>query len=67
MSECLHIAHALQRAGEFDVIHNSFDFLPLTDSALVDTPVLTTIHGVLVAQHPAGVPALQTRAAGTSR
>jgi glycosyltransferase involved in cell wall biosynthesis len=45
VSECLHIAHAFERAGEFDIIHNSFDFLPLTYSGLVDTPVLTTIHG----------------------
>ena len=43
--ECLHIAHAFERADEFDVIHNSFDFLPLTYSGLVETPVLTTIHG----------------------
>jgi glycosyltransferase involved in cell wall biosynthesis len=43
--ECLHIAHAFERADEFDVIHNGFDFLPLTYSRLVDTPVLTTIHG----------------------
>jgi glycosyltransferase involved in cell wall biosynthesis len=45
VAECLHIAHAFERAGEFDIIHNSFDFLPLTYSGLVDTPVLTTIHG----------------------
>lgn len=45
VAECLHIAHAFERAGEFDVIHNSFDFLPLTYSGLVDTPVLTTVHG----------------------
>ena len=45
VSECLHIAHAFERAGEFDLIHNSFDFLPLTYSSLVATPVLTTIHG----------------------
>ena len=43
--ECLHIAHAFERADEFDVIHNSFDFLPLTYSGLVETPVITTIHG----------------------
>jgi glycosyltransferase involved in cell wall biosynthesis len=43
--ECLHIAHAFERADEFDLIHNSFDFLPLTYSGLVETPVLTTIHG----------------------
>ena len=45
VSECLHIAQVFERAREFDVIHNSFDFLPLTYSALVDTPMLTTIHG----------------------
>jgi len=43
--EALHISAAFERAGEFDVIHNSFDFLPLTYSGLVDTPVVTTIHG----------------------
>ncbi len=43
--EGLHIAAVFERADEFDVIHNSFDFLPLTYSALVDTPVVTTIHG----------------------
>ena len=43
--EGLHIAAVFERAAEFDVIHNSFDFLPLTYSALVDTPVVTTIHG----------------------
>ncbi len=41
----LHVAAAFERAGEFDLIHNHFDFLPLTYSALVETPVLTTIHG----------------------
>jgi glycosyltransferase involved in cell wall biosynthesis len=43
--EVLHVSAAFERAGEFDVIHNSFDFLPLTYSGLVDTPVVTTIHG----------------------
>lgn len=43
--ESLHIANVFQSAHEFDIIHNNFDFLPLTYSGLVDTPVLTTIHG----------------------
>ncbi len=43
--ECLHISALFERAEEFDVIHNSFDFLPLTYSGLVNTPVITTIHG----------------------
>ncbi len=45
VAECTHIAAAFERADEFDVIHNGFDFLPLTYSRLVDTPVVTTIHG----------------------
>jgi glycosyltransferase involved in cell wall biosynthesis len=43
--EALHIATAFERADGFDLIHNSFDFLPLTYSGLVDTPLVTTIHG----------------------
>lgn len=43
--EGLHIANCFERAGEFDMIHNHFDFLPLTYSKLVATPVVTTIHG----------------------
>jgi glycosyltransferase involved in cell wall biosynthesis len=45
VAECLHIASVFERAAEFDVIHNGFDFLPLTYSELVSTPVVTTIHG----------------------
>src|ERR1700738_166129 len=45
VAECLHIASVFERAGEFDIIHNGFDFLPLTYSDLVATPVVTTIHG----------------------
>ena len=45
VAECLHIASVFERAGEFDLIHNGFDFLPLTYSGLIGTPVLTTIHG----------------------
>ncbi|MHB1740659.1 MAG: glycosyltransferase family 4 protein [Actinomycetes bacterium] len=41
----LHVAAAFERAGEFDVLSNQFDFLPLTYSRLVATPVVTTIHG----------------------
>lgn len=43
--ECLHIANCFERAAEFDLIHNHFDFLPLSYSGLVQTPVVTTIHG----------------------
>lgn len=43
--EARHVAAVFERAADFDLIHNSFDFLPLTYSRLVDTPVVTTIHG----------------------
>jgi glycosyltransferase involved in cell wall biosynthesis len=43
--ECLHISKLMEKAGEFDIIHNNFDFLPLTYSELIKTPVITTIHG----------------------
>lgn len=43
--ECLHISNLAERAAEFDLIHNHFDFLPLTYSRLIPTPVVTTIHG----------------------
>jgi len=43
--ETLHIGAVFERAGEFDLIHNSADFPPLAYSRLVDTPVVTTIHG----------------------
>jgi glycosyltransferase involved in cell wall biosynthesis len=45
VAECLHISQLMERAGEFDLIHNHFDFLPLSYSALINTPVFTTIHG----------------------
>jgi glycosyltransferase involved in cell wall biosynthesis len=43
--ESLHIANAFEKAGRFDLIHNHYDFLPLTYTGLVTTPVVTTIHG----------------------
>ena len=43
--ECLHIAHLFEQADQFDIIHNNYDFLPLSYSRLVKTPVVTTIHG----------------------
>jgi glycosyltransferase involved in cell wall biosynthesis len=35
----------MEHANEFDLIHNNYDFLPLTYTRLIDTPMLTTIHG----------------------
>jgi glycosyltransferase involved in cell wall biosynthesis len=43
--EMLHVAHVFEHAGKFDLIHNQFDFVPLAFSRLVETPIVTTIHG----------------------
>lgn len=45
VAEYLHIAAAFERAAEFDLIHNHYDFMGLSYRNLVCTPVLTTIHG----------------------
>ncbi len=45
VAEYLHISEAFEHADEFDLIHSHYDFMALTYSRLVKTPVLTTIHG----------------------
>jgi glycosyltransferase involved in cell wall biosynthesis len=45
VAEILHVAHVFEQAGHFDLIHNQADFVPLAFSRLVETPVVTTIHG----------------------
>jgi len=45
VAEYLHISEAFEHAAEFDLIHSHYDFMALTYSRLVTTPVLTTIHG----------------------
>lgn len=42
----LHIGEAFRRADEFDLIHNHFDWKPLTYAlARTAPPMLTTVHG----------------------
>ena len=43
--ECLHISNLMEQADQFDIIHNNYDFLPLTYSKLIKTPMVITIHG----------------------
>lgn len=45
VAEYLHISEVFEHAAEFDLIHSNYDFMALTYSRLVSTPVLTTIHG----------------------
>jgi glycosyltransferase involved in cell wall biosynthesis len=43
--EALHVSHAFARSGEFDLVHNQMDWLPLTFDRYVRAPMVTTIHG----------------------
>lgn len=45
VAEYLHISEVFEHASEFDLIHSHYDFMALTYTRLVKTPVLTTIHG----------------------
>ena len=45
VAEMLHVAQVFERAGEFDIIHNQADFVPLAFARMTDTPLVTTIHG----------------------
>ncbi len=44
--EYRHLAACFARAGEFDIIHNQADFPAHAFAALVNTPIMTTIHGL---------------------
>lgn len=40
-----HLAHLFAKASEFDLIHNQADFPAHAFAPLIDTPMVTTIHG----------------------
>lgn len=43
--EALHIAHCYARSGDFDLVHNHLDWLPLAMGGFCRAPLLTTVHG----------------------
>jgi glycosyltransferase involved in cell wall biosynthesis len=43
--EAMHVSHALARSGEFDLVHNHLDWLPLAFAEQCRTTLLTTVHG----------------------
>jgi glycosyltransferase involved in cell wall biosynthesis len=43
--EYRHLAHLFSQARRFDLIHNQADFPAHAFAGLVDTPIVTTIHG----------------------
>ena len=45
VAEYLHISEVFEQASKFDLIHSHYDFMALTYTRLVKTPVLTTVHG----------------------
>lgn len=54
--EALHVAHCFERSGEFDLVHNNLDWLPLAMSGFCKAPMVTTVHGFC---SPAILPAYQ--------
>jgi glycosyltransferase involved in cell wall biosynthesis len=44
--EMRHVAHVMERADAFDIIHNQADFVPLAFSRMIRTPIVTTVHGM---------------------
>jgi glycosyltransferase involved in cell wall biosynthesis len=57
--EALHVAHCLERSGDFDLVHSHLDWLPLAFSPLARAPLVTTIHGF---SSPGILPAYQRAA-----
>lgn len=45
VAEAMHVAHALARSAEFDLVHSHLDWLPLAFAGHCRAPLLTTIHG----------------------
>ena len=43
--EAMHVGHVLARSGDFDLVHNHLDWLPLCFSHQFAAPLVTTIHG----------------------
>ena len=43
--EALHVSYTLARSGEFDLVHNQMDWLPLAFERHARAPMVTTIHG----------------------
>jgi glycosyltransferase involved in cell wall biosynthesis len=39
-----HIANCMEQAGNFDIIHNNLNYLPLLFTPLLSTPMITTMH-----------------------
>jgi len=57
--EAMHVAEAVRMSGEFDLVHNHLDWLPLAFAAAWRAPLLTTIHGF---SGPAILPAYERAA-----
>src|SRR3954453_21025137 len=46
VAEAMHVSHALARSGEFDLVHNHLDWLPLAFADHCRAPLVTTVHGI---------------------
>lgn len=45
VAEAMHVSHALARSGDFDIVHNHLDWLPLAFADHCRASLVTTVHG----------------------
>jgi glycosyltransferase involved in cell wall biosynthesis len=45
IAEAMHVSHALARSGDFDIVHNHLDWLPIAFADHCHAPLVTTVHG----------------------
>jgi hypothetical protein len=45
-AEAMHVSRALARSGDFDLVHNHLDWLPLAFAEHCRVPLVTTVHGI---------------------
>jgi glycosyltransferase involved in cell wall biosynthesis len=45
VAEAMHVSYALASSGEFDIVHNHLDWLPLAFADHCRAPLVTTVHG----------------------
>jgi glycosyltransferase involved in cell wall biosynthesis len=45
VAEAMHVSYVLGRSGDFDIVHNHLDWLPLAFADHCRAPLVTTVHG----------------------
>jgi hypothetical protein len=48
IAQAMHVSYARARSGDFDLVHNHLDWLPLAFAEHCRVPLVTTVHGISV-------------------